>query len=148
MFCPITYWSRWATRVLGAGIEARRASLEGRSGGGGSGTGWGVISARALVAQKPQMRVVESKPPPEDGTFWVEPKGPPTGFSVDLGNPKGRRIRTTHTGQSNTPFDGVSYPEWAGSAVRSCGGLGNLARVIGSIHLHNVRIRVGDGGIK
>ena len=49
---------------LGGGIEARRASFEGRSGGGvGSGTGWGVISARALVAQKAQMRVVESKPP-------------------------------------------------------------------------------------
>ena len=53
---------------LGCGIEARRASFEGRSGGGaGSGTGWGVISARALVAQKAQMRVVESKPPSKSG---------------------------------------------------------------------------------
>src|SRR5208337_3269696 len=33
MSCPITCWSRWATRVLGDGIEARRASLEGRAGG-------------------------------------------------------------------------------------------------------------------
>ena len=38
---------------LGHGIEARSASFDGRSGGGaGSETGWGVISARALVAQR------------------------------------------------------------------------------------------------
>ena len=55
--CPMTYWSRWATRDLGDGIDARRASREGRSGGGaGSGAGWGVISATAWAAQEPQMR--------------------------------------------------------------------------------------------
>ncbi len=42
MACPITNWSRWATRVLGDGIEAMSACLEGRSEGGvGTGTGWG-----------------------------------------------------------------------------------------------------------
>src|SRR5208337_1116286 len=87
MFCPITYWSRWATRVLGAGIEARRASLEGRSGGGGSGTGWGVISARALVAQKRQMRVVESKPPSKSGMSWLKQKSQ-QGGSSDIRTPK------------------------------------------------------------
>ena len=72
---------RWATRVLGVGIDAKRASLEGRSGGGaGSGTGWGVISARALVAQKPQMRVVESRTPPSKrGMSWLKQKERQTG---------------------------------------------------------------------
>ena len=149
MACPITNWSRWATRVLGDGIEARRASFDGRSGGGaGSGTGWGVISARALVAQKAQMRVVESKPPSKSGMSWLKQKEQQGGCRRTWGHQGRRRIRTTHAGWSNTPLDGVSYLEWAGSAVRSCGGLGNLARVIGSIHSHNVRIRVGDGGIK
>src|SRR5271157_6519397 len=85
--CPITYWSRWATRVLGKGIEARSASFDGRSGGGaGSGTGWGVISARALVAQKAQMRVVESKPPSKSGMSWLKQKEQQEGWS-DMGTP-------------------------------------------------------------
>src|SRR5271157_1470666 len=80
MSCPITNWSRWATRVLGAGIDAKRASFEGRSGGGaGSGTGWGLISARALVAQKAQMRVVESKPLSKSGTLKLKQKSQQTG---------------------------------------------------------------------
>src|SRR5271166_7081601 len=102
MFCPITYWSRWATRVLGAGIEARRASLEGRSGGGGSGTGWGVISARALVAQKPQMRVVESKPPSKSETSWLKQKEQQTGLSSDMETPK--------AGVSGPPTPGSRIP--------------------------------------
>ena len=88
MSCPITYWSRWATRVLGEGIEARRASFDGRSGGGaGSGTGWGLISARALVAQKAQMRVVESKPPSKSGMSWLKQKEQ-QGGSSDMETPK------------------------------------------------------------
>ena len=43
-------------------------------------------------------------------------------------------------------LDGVNYLEWAGSAVRSCGGLGNLARVNGSIHSDIVRIKVETAG--
>src|SRR5208337_5565766 len=109
MFCPITNCSRWATRVLGAGIEARRASLEGRTGGGtGSETGWGVISARALVAQKAQMRVVESKPPSKSETLELKQKSQ-QGGSSDIGHQRQRRIRTTHAGWSNTPLDGVNY---------------------------------------
>ena len=80
------------------------ASLEGRSGGGvGSGTGWGVISARALVAQKAQMRVVESKPPSKSGMSWLKQKEQQTGCSSDMGHQRQRRIRTTHAGWSNTP---------------------------------------------
>src|SRR5271157_1125509 len=78
--CPTTNWSRWVTKDFGEGIEASRASREGRSGGGvGSGTGWGVISARALVAQKAQMRVVESKPPSKSGTLELKQKSQQTG---------------------------------------------------------------------
>src|SRR5208337_3822181 len=88
MSCPMTYWSRWVTRVLGDGIEARSASFDGRSGGGaGSGTGWGVISARALVAQKTQMRVVESKPPSKSGTLELKQKEQ-QGGSSDMETPK------------------------------------------------------------
>src|SRR5271165_1140144 len=89
MACPITNWSRWATRVLGAGIDAKRASFEGRSGGGaGSGTGWGLISARALVAQKAQMRVVESRTPPSKSRMsWLKQKEQQEG-SLDIGTPK------------------------------------------------------------
>ena len=92
MSCPITNWSRWATRVLGDGIEARSASFEGRSGGGaGSGTGWGVISARALVAQKAQMRVVESKPPSKSGMSWLKQKSQ-QGGCVGHGDTRGRGV--------------------------------------------------------
>jgi hypothetical protein len=74
---------------LGAGIDAKRASLEGRSGGGvGSGTGWRVISARALVAQKAQMRVGESKPPSKSGTSWLKQKEQQGGRSSDMETPK------------------------------------------------------------
>ena len=74
---------------LGKGIEARSASLEGRSGGGvGSGTGWGVISARALVAQKAQMCVVESKPPSKSETLELKQKSQQTGCSSDMETPK------------------------------------------------------------
>src|SRR5208337_3577418 len=105
MACPTTNWSRWATRVLGAGIDAKRASFDGRSGGGaGSGTGWGVISARALVAQKAQMRVVESKPPSKSETLELKQKSQ-QGGSSDIGHQRQRRIRTTHAGWSNTPLD-------------------------------------------
>jgi hypothetical protein len=56
-------------------------SLAGWSYGGGvgSGTGWGVISARALVAQKAQMRVVESKPPSKSETLELKQKSQQTG---------------------------------------------------------------------
>src|SRR5271157_5283029 len=110
MSCPITYWSRWATRVLGDGIEARSASFDGRSGGGtGSGTGWGLMSASALVAQKAQMRVVESKPPSKSGTLELKQKSQQTGCSSDIGHQRQRRIRTTHARWSNTP------PRWCQS---------------------------------
>jgi len=150
MSCPITCSSRWATRVLGDGIEARRFSFEGRSGGGaGSGTGWGVISARALLAQKAQMRVVESRTPPsKSGTLELKQKSQERGWS-DMETPKAEAYQDHPRWVVERPPRWCQLlPEWAGSAVRSCGGLGNLARVIGSIHLHNVRIRVGDGGIK
>src|SRR5271166_6440968 len=103
MSCPITNWSRWATRVLGNGIEARSASFEGRSGGGvGSGTGWGVISARALVAQKPQMRVVESKPPSKSETSWLKQKEQ-HGGSSDMEAPKAEAYQ-------DHPHRAVEYP--------------------------------------
>ena len=109
MFCPITYWSRWATRVLGAGIEARRASLEGRSGGGvGSGTGWGVISARALVAAEGADACRRIEAALKERDVVVEAEVAARRLSSDMGTPKARRIRTTHAGRSNTPFDGVS----------------------------------------
>jgi hypothetical protein len=102
MSCPITYWSRWATRVLGAGIDAKRASFEGRSGGVvGSGTGWGAISARALVAQKAQMRVVESKPPSKSGTLELRQKSQQGGWS-DMETPK--------AGVSGPPTPGSRIP--------------------------------------
>src|SRR5271165_4302398 len=108
MSCPMTYWSKWATRVLGDGIEARSASFDGRSGGGtGSGTGWGVISARALVAQKAQMRVVESKPPSKSGMFELKQKSQEGGWS-DMGHQGRRHVETTHDGWSIASLDGVS----------------------------------------
>ncbi len=73
--------------VLGDGIEARSDSFDGRSEGGtGSGTGWG-ISARALVAQKAQMRVVESEPPSKSGMSWLKQKEQQGGWS-DMGTTK------------------------------------------------------------
>src|SRR5271165_6979625 len=103
MSCPMTYWSKWATRVLGDGIEARSASFDGRSGGGaGSGTGWGVISARALVAQKAQMRVVESKPPSKSGMSWLKQKEQ-QGGSSDMKTPKAEAYQ-------DHPRSVVEYP--------------------------------------
>jgi hypothetical protein len=62
-----------ATGSLGAGV--------------GSGTGWGVISARALVAQKAQMRVDEPKPPSKSGMSSLKQKEQQGGWS-DMGTPK------------------------------------------------------------
>ena len=88
MSCPTTNWSRWATRDFGEGIEASLASREGRTGGGaGSGTGWGVISERARVAQTPQMRLVESKPPSKRGMSLVKQKSQQGAWS-DMGTPE------------------------------------------------------------
>ena len=74
----------------------------------GSGTGWGVISARALVAQKPQMRVVESKPPSKSGMSWLKQKS-----QQEVGRTWGhrgrRRIRTTHD-SGRMPHSVVSVP--------------------------------------
>src|SRR5271157_5831425 len=106
--CPITYWSRWATRVLGAGIDAKRASFEGRSGGGaGSGSGWGVVWATACEAQKPQMRVGGSKPPSKSGTLELKQKSQEGGWS-DMGHQGRRHVETTHDGCSIASLDGVS----------------------------------------
>ena len=67
------------------------------------------IEARALVAQKAQMRVVESRTPPsKSGMSWLKQKEQQTGCSSDIGHQRQRYIRTTHAGQSNTPFDGVN----------------------------------------
>jgi len=89
MDCPTTYWSKWATKVLEDGIEARRASLGGRSGSGaGSGEGWGrgIISERALVAQKPQMRTGGSMPPSKRGMLKLKQKEQ-QGGSSDIRTP-------------------------------------------------------------
>jgi hypothetical protein len=103
MFCPITNWSRWVTKDFGEGIEASRASLEGRSGGGaGSGTGWGVISASALAAQNPQIRVVESKPPSKSETSWLKQKEQQGGPS-DMETPKAETYQ-------DHPRRAVEYP--------------------------------------
>ena len=87
--------------VLGDGIEAMSACLEGRSGV-GSGTVWGrgVISARALVAQEAQMRVVESKRPLEERDTELEAEVTANGFIV---------------GHGDTGDGGISGPPTAGS---------------------------------
>ena len=93
------------------------------------------------------MRVVESKPPSKSGTSWLKQKEQ-QGGSSDIGTPRSEAYQD-HSRRV------VEYaPRWCQLsrmgwfAVRSCGGLGNLARVIGFIHSHNVRPRVGHGGIK
>ena len=70
--------------------------------------GWGLISESALVAQKAQMRVVESKPPSKSGMSWLKQKSQQTGWSSDMGHQGQRRSRTTHAGWSNASLGGVS----------------------------------------
>ena len=129
MACPITYWSRWATRVLGDGIEARRASFEGRSGGGaGSGTGWGVISARALVAQRAQMRVVESKPPSKSGMSWLKQK----------------EQQDRLVGHADTRARGMSGPPTMGGRIPHSDGVRHLPNQCPVASLGD-RLAFGDG---
>ena len=63
-----------------------RRSLR-RRGGFGDGWGWGLISESALLAQKAQIRVVESKPPSKSGMSWLKQKSQQTGWSSDMGTP-------------------------------------------------------------
>ena len=101
-------WSRWATRVLGEGIEASR--LPSMVAPGRAGTGTGGISERARVAPKAQMRLGGLEAALEERDVLVKAEIA-AGSLVGHGDTRGRGVPGPPTLGGRMPHSGVSVTE-------------------------------------
>ena len=86
------------------------------------------------------MRVGGSKPPSKSGMSWLKQKEQQGGWS-DIGTPGSEADHPRRVVECLTRRC-LLAPEWAAFTADPTES-GNRARVIASIHSHNVRIRVG-----